>query len=643
MVRKSLVKILVVDDDISTCETLADILAMKNFAPIKAHSGTSCLEISAKQSIDVVILDIRLPDMDGLELLAHLKKTTPDIIAMFMTGHASIDYAKKAMEQGASGFFVKPVIVEEILYVINEALEKRSLARRYQETSAKLQNIIGASHDAIFSIDNHGKIEQCNQAAQYIFGYSTEDLVQMNINLLFKTKNTIEYLNFSGDDSLFDKPHEISTRNKKGDPLALEISLGPYREDNRQMFTLVVRDVSARKKYEEEKKKLQEQIIQANKMEAIGTLAGGIAHDFNNILTAILGYAQMVNDSLAANSDEYKDIEQIINAGLRAKELVSQILAFSRSSKQEAQPIQANIIIEEALNLLRASILKRIEIRRKFAKGKATIFINPAQFHQVIMNLCVNAYQAMPENGILEVQSKTISLSDNLKDKFPRLKQEQYLELMVKDNGTGMDQLVIERIFEPYFTTKKMEEGTGLGLSTVHGIIHDAGGAIEVKTKLGRGSVFTVYLPLIEERVGLDKTESGESFSTGKEHILLIDDEMPIAELGRRILEKFGYRVSSYYSSDTALDIFKKNPVDFDLIISDNSMPGITGLQLAREIYQIKPELPIILTTGFDDTIHKHVTESTSIKAILTKPISRKLLSKTIRKVLDGEIISIKE
>lgn len=637
MDTKKNTRVLIVDDDIGTCETLSDIFEINHYQTLIAHNGKDSLALMKNEVVDVAMLDIRLPDIDGLDLLEKMKQISPTLIGVFITGHASIDYARRAIEKGANGFFVKPLIIEEILFVINEALEKRSLALRYKETSAKLQNIIGASNDAIFAIDSNGMILQCNNAAEDIFGYSVVQLIQMNIGSLLGRENGEGKFDAVRFQLSCDKPEEVYGRTKNGDSLVLEISSGSYDEDGKSMFSLIIRDVSARKKHEEEKTILQNQLIQANKHEAIGTLAGGIAHDFNNILTAIIGFSQLVKNTLEAESSALKDIEQVLSAGHRAKDLVRQILAFSRKSGEEVQPVYAHLIIKEVLELLRSSIPKSIEIITKIDTKRAVVLINPIQFHQVIMNLCVNAYHAMSEIGTLEVGVSTVLLSQEVEKKFKLVEGMEYLELVVKDTGRGMDHSTMARIFEPYFSTKPMEEGTGLGLSTAHGIIFEMGGAIDVKSKLGEGSIFTVYLPLIKEQISKHDASIDEDTATGKERILFIDDEMPIAELGKRILENYGYNVSSLSCSSMALKVFKENPSGFDLIITDNSMPEMTGTQLANEIYEIRPDVPVILVTGSADNINKNLLGSTGVKKILIKPVSIKELSETVRGVLDGE------
>jgi PAS domain S-box-containing protein len=394
-------------------------------------------------------------------------------------------------------------------------------------------------------------------------------------------------------------------------------------------------DVTERKQAEEEKEKLQAQLLQAQKLEALGTLAGGIAHDFNNILTAILGYAGMVRDSIPDEGQTQADLDQVLKAGERAKNLVRQILAFSRHSEQECRPVQVHLIVKEALKLLRASIPMTIEIRQNINTEETTILADPTRIHQVLMNLCTNAYHAMRENGgVLDVQLETVEIDAGLVKKNPELHEGTYLRLTVSDTGHGMDQATLARIFEPYFSTKSKEEGTGLGLAVVHGIVTSLGGVISVQSNLGAGSTFHVYFPLAE-RHAVQEPSTSKPLLRGTERILYVDDELPIAHLGRRILESLGYDVTSRSSSVDALETFRTRPEKFDLVITDQTMPNMTGIKLARELMRIRPDIPVILYTGFDESITPELAKQSGIREFLMKPVAKDELASVIRKVLD--------
>jgi len=394
-------------------------------------------------------------------------------------------------------------------------------------------------------------------------------------------------------------------------------------------------DITERKQAEEEKEKLQAQLLQVQKLESLGTLAGGIAHDFNNILTAILGYTGMVRDSIADEGRMRTDLDQVLKAGERAKNLVRQILTFSRLAEQECQPVQVHLIVIEALKLLRASIPQTIEIRQNISSEDTTILADPTKIHQVLMNLCTNAYQAMLESGgILNVQLGTVEVNADFVKINPELHEGVYLRLVVSDTGHGMDQATRARIFEPYFSTKSKEEGTGLGLAVVHGIVTSLGGVISVQSNLGSGSTFHVYFPLAKRHTEQEPSTS-KPLPHGTERVLYVDDEQLIAQLGQRMLEALGYDATACFSSVEALEIFRVRPEDFDLIITDQTMPKMTGVKLAQELMRIRPDIPVILFTGFDKSITPELLKQIGIRELLMKPVAKKELAVVIRKVLD--------
>ena len=396
-------------------------------------------------------------------------------------------------------------------------------------------------------------------------------------------------------------------------------------------------DITERKQSEEEHKKLLVQLQQAQKMEAIGTLAGGIAHDFNNILGAIIGYAEMIRDDCSFDSTIAHDINQVLKAGTRAKELVTQILAFSRQAKSDRIPLQPSVIINEAIKLLRASLPTTITIKQYIDQHAGIILADPIQVHQILMNLCTNAFHAMEQKGgtlTISLQKKT--LHQNALNTEPHLLPGDYVLLSVMDTGEGIAPEFRGKIFEPYFTTKEVGKGTGMGLATVHGIVQSYGGSITCESQLGKGTVFQIYLP-IAAALPLQATEHQETLEVGKEHILLVDDEQILVEMGKTLLERLGYKVTAKASSMEALTAFLNQPDIFDLVITDQTMPGMTGVDLARRILQIRHNMPIILCTGFSNLISEEKAKSMGIREFAMKPLTKKDISLLIRKVLDGK------
>ena len=393
-----------------------------------------------------------------------------------------------------------------------------------------------------------------------------------------------------------------------------------------------------RKWAEEEKKRLQAQLQQAQKMQAIGTLAGGIAHDFNNILFPIIGYTEMTLADLPENSLTRSNLEEVLKAAERAKGLVRQILTFSRQSEQERKPLKIQPIIKEALTLLRASLPTTIEISQNIDKKCGAILADPIQIHQVMMNLCTNAYHAMREKGgvlgmtLTEVDIDSCDLGSNVD-----LKPGRYLRLTVSDTGHGMEPAEMERIFEPYFTTKGPGEGSGMGLAVVHGVVRSHGGHITVYSEPGKGAAFHVYLPRIDGIGTSPIPVPSEPIPKGTERILFTDDEKQIVDMVQQMLERLGYHVTARTSSVEALKAFRTKPDKFDLVITDQTMPNMTGAELAQKIMGIRPDIPIILCTGFSEVIEKEKAKAMGFRDYVMKPIVKSDIAKIIRRVLDQE------
>jgi PAS domain S-box-containing protein len=399
-------------------------------------------------------------------------------------------------------------------------------------------------------------------------------------------------------------------------------------------------DITARKKSEEEKDRLEVQLRQAQKMEAIGTLAGGIAHDFNNILGAIFGCVELALKERYNHRKLVSHLEETLKAAERARELVRQILTFSRQSEPQQKPVHLDVIIRESMNLVRASLPATIEIRQHI-RGFGLIFGDPTQIQQIIMNLCSNAGHAMREKGgVLMVSLEDVNLgSQDLTDDV-ELPSGPYVRLTVKDTGCGMDEATLERIFDPYFTTKGAREGTGLGLALVHGIVKSMGGAVKVEAAPGQGSTFQVYLPRLTtpQISGLEPppAAAGPEESLGlHERILFVDDEEVLVRMGSRLLKSLGYEVTATTSSLEALKLFHENPDTFDLVITDQTMPQMTGDQLAKEIMEIRQGMPVILCTGFSELISEEGAKELGIREFLMKPIRMNDLARIIRRVLD--------
>ena len=432
---------------------------------------------------------------------------------------------------------------------------------------------------------------------------------------------------------------ECINRTLKGNDrhLLIKSSIPPGYENSWERVFISVYDLTERIEAEKEKKDLGRQLRQAQKMEAVGTLAGGIAHDFNNILSAVIGFTEMAMEDAPPDSALTHNMEQVLQAGLRAKHLVQQILAFSRQSEHEMKPVQLDRIIKEACTLLRASLPTTIDIRTDI-RTAAFIMGDPTQMHQVLMNLGTNAGHAMRERGgRLVVMLREATLEEVREKGLPRMDAEAYLQLVVQDTGQGIPPTIMDRIFDPFFTTKEHTEGTGMGLSVAHGIIKSHGGLIDVESQVGRGTTFHIYLPKIMPRAKA-LHQSALPLPSGSERVLLVDDETMLVDMGRQVLTRLGYQVTACTNSVEALQHFQNDPAAFDLVITDMTMPHLTGKELATALLKIKPALPIILCTGFSETITEETAKRIGIKAFILKPIVMSDLAETMRKVLDSPL-----
>ncbi|MBF0494956.1 MAG: transporter substrate-binding domain-containing protein [Deltaproteobacteria bacterium] len=401
------------------------------------------------------------------------------------------------------------------------------------------------------------------------------------------------------------------------------------------MMVGTVQDITERKKAEEQQKKLESQLLQAHKMEAIGTLAGGIAHDFNNILGCIFGYTQLALDDDKSGAVNREFLEEILKAAKRARDLVKQILAVSRKSDQEKIPFEVSPIIKESIKLIRASLPANIVINHEISPKETYILGDPTQIHQVLINLCTNAAHAMQENGgVLDIKLNEFYLDPDSAARYIKMDPGPYLKLTVSDTGHGMESKVVARIFDPFFTTKEVGKGTGMGLAIVHGIVRSHGGAISVYSEPGRGSTFNIILPLAKGEVEL-VSDDVETIHRGSETILLVDDELGLIDTGKKILTRLGYKVITKTGSLEALEAFVQQPDSFDLVVTDMTMPTMTGDKLAQEIIRLRPNIPIILCTGFSEAVSEEKAGQIGIKGFLMKPLDMAVTAKLIRRLLD--------
>lgn len=533
----------------------------------------------------------------------------------------------------------------ENLIAAHKNLEKKIEEIKNRENEIRL--LLNSTAEAIYGIDYHGNCIFCNPSFLHLLGYEQES------DLLGKQLHTLMHHSRADGSEYPLEECKIMRGLRQGEGIHVdgetfwradgtsfwaEYWTHPVEQENEKLKSVVTFiDISQRRAADQEREKLNIQLQQAQKLEAVGTLAGGIAHDFNNILSAILGYADLAKIKLEPGSEIAPHIEEVLKAGGRAQELVKQILTFSRQTKDERKPLQIHLVVKEALKLLRASITKTIEFRENIDQNCGMVLADPTQIHQVMMNLCTNAYQAMRETGgILTVELSRVDISqDDHKVGGLDLAPGPYVKLQVSDTGHGMTRSLMERIFEPYFTTRAKGDGTGMGLALVHGIVKSNEGHITVYSEPGKGSSFQVYLPRIDTAPHRPEAEINQVIPTGNERILVVDDEERIVNIEQLALEEFGYSVTATTSSVEALEIFSEQPENFDLIITDMSMPIMTGAELAQKILAVRPEIPIILCSGFSELMNEQKAKAIGIRQYIMKPFVLSEIGQVVRRVLD--------
>ena len=520
--------------------------------------------------------------------------------------------------------------------VIFQAIIRDISKRKQLDKQVRLmQHWVEHSVDLFFWVREDSRVQYVNQAVCDYLGYSRQEICSMRVSDFDLGLPLEAWPEFTKKLKKLGSYHfKSQLKRKDGNISPVEITANILRYEDRDYFFAYGRDITKRIKAKKERQKLENQLAQVQKMEAIGTLAGGIAHDFNNILSAIIGYTEISKLDLPAESDIFNNLDHVIKAGNRAKELVQQILTFSRQTDHVPKPVQVRLIIKEALKLMRASLPATIDIEQNM-DSDSMVMGDPTQFHQIIMNLCTNAAHAMrAKGGTLVVSLSDVQLQTETMDHHSDLKPGKYVQISVKDSGEGMKPEVLQRIYEPFFTTKERDKGTGMGLAVVHGIVSSFDGRIYVTSEPGVGTTVKVYLPIINQK-SVIPAEVPEELPVGHERILFIDDEPDIVEIGKRALEDLGYQVDSRTSSLEALKLFQSQSQRYDLVISDMTMPQMTGDKLAKKLIKIQKDIPIILCTGFSSKITSEVAREIGIRALLMKPIVRNELATVVRKVLN--------
>lgn len=507
-----------------------------------------------------------------------------------------------------------------------------SRTRQIEMRVAQLASVVEQAAEDVVILDPDGVIQYVNPRFEEVTGYSRSEVIGQTLRILKSDRHEPAFFAEIRRTITSGKiwKGRIWNRTKDGREILQDITTTPIYDPvgNLTGYASVRRDIT-------KQVQIEEQLRQSQKMEAIGRLAGGIAHDFNNILSAIIGYADLALEDVAGSEAGKKKIGRILEASSRATDLIKQILSFSRSQETSPRPVSPRIIIKEVLKLMRASLPATIEIRQKL-KSESTVFADPISIHQIIMNLCTNAGHAMRKTGgVLTVSVEDVILAEEKVADYPGMGAGKFMKIAVADTGHGISPDIQTKIFDPFFTTKAQGEGTGMGLSTVHGTVRTLGGWVTVTSQPDEGSVFTVFLPIIEKPIEVIDRSKPETALGGTERILFIDDEAVQGELARESLSSLGYRVRVFSDSIAAWDHFQSHADEYDIVVTDLTMPKMTGDVLTQQIHRLRPKMPVIMCTGFSETMDQEQIEAMGLRALLHKPVVARELTRTIRDIMD--------
>ena len=645
------IRILYIDDYALDRELVKDALE-------KEHGGFELMEASNRKefetllkahAFDLVLSDFNIAGFEGLQVLEAVHAHDPRIPVIIVTGTGSEEIAVKALKQGASDYVIKrPQHIRKLPQTILTVLEKEALvAKRIQaekalvQSESHLRSLVDTIPDLIWLKDQDGVYLSCNPMFERFFGAKESEIVGKT-DYDFVDRDLADFFRANDRKAMAaNKPRkneEALTFAENGYKGLFETIKTPMHNSNGEFIGVlgIARDITELRNAENEKLRLERQLKHIQKMESIGNLAGGIAHEFNNVLGIILGNAELAIDDVPDWNPAKESLKEIRKASFRAKEVVAQILSFARKTITALKPLEVNTVVKESLKLMRASIPTMIDIQQSIPAKPSTIFGDPTEIHQIVINLCNNASHAMKETGgILKVEISEVSLNEDSAFRYEALSPGDFVRLTVKDSGEGITPDVLENVFEPYFTTKEFGEGNGMGLSVVYGLVKKCKGAIKIDSIVGKGTTVEVLFPKIEEETPAEEKIEGE-LPKGNERILLVDDDPSIVSMICQMLERFGYTVTSMTDSTTALERFKSAPDDFDLVITDMSMPKMSGDQLAAELMKIRKDVPILLCTGHSDAVDEKKARQIGIKGFAMKPLDMSKLASAVREALDG-------
>jgi PAS domain S-box-containing protein len=578
---------------------------------------------------DVILLDLNLRDSSGIQTLSKLYPHARNIPIIVLTGAYDEALGTKALQTGAQDYLVKGSFDHDTLMrTIRYAIERMG-------QDEQLRSILASITSILIGLDSQNRITHWNEICERTFGIPAEQAIHKpfeECGIQWDFKRVLESISECRREDRTVRLDDLVFREADGKDGFIGLTINPIKGRNREQSGVLIfgADIT-------ERKRLEEDVRQMQKMESLGTLAGGIAHDFKNILGPILGYSELAKRSLSKESKDFERLSKVVACVHRANQLVKQILVFSRKSGEKKRPVSLIAIVNEVLNLLKEVLPPAIEVNSKLDPAAGAIFADSTQIHQVLMNLCMNASYAMREGGgKLEVCVEPVQIGEAFVRMHPELRLGPYVKLTVKDTGEGILPEVLPRIFEPFFTTKPEGEGNGMGLAAVYGIVKSHEGTITAASEVGKGSTFEVYFPKAQAVFYSDEVQDAD-LPRGTERILVVDDKQDVVDVTVELLDSLGYAVEKSTRSDEAYERFRQNPDRFDLVITDQAMPKMTGTKLIRAIRSVRPETPAILCTGCGDLRAREEAEALGIKEYLEKPISMGDFARSIRRALDSK------
>ena len=633
-------RILIVDDDESTCKTLSRIFGKKGYEIETAGTGKEALEKAQAKSFNSTLLDIRLPDIAGVELIEPLKATNPDMVVIMITGHASIENAMQALNEGASAYIIKPLDMDQVLVMVREALEKqalivenRAIIESLQESEERYSAIFNEARDGMVLIDAEtGFITHCNHEFEEQTGRNIDQLKNMKVweirplekREMAKNKFLEIAETGSGDSG------NLEFQKPNGDLIFIEFRSSEIEFGSRKYIQSICRDITAQKQ-------LEEQFRQAQKMEGIGRLAGGVAHDFNNLLTVISGHAELSLMALDPRDPLQSDLKEIQNAADRAADLTRQLLAFSRKQPLQPKVLSLNDIVTELHKMLKRVIGEDIDLVTIPNKNLWNVKADPGQIEQVIINLATNARDAMPKGGKLTIETQNVELDEEYANTHPDVIPGPHVMLAISDTGCGITDEVKMQIFDPFFTTKDKGQGTGLGLSTVYGIVKQSGGNIWVYSELNKGTTFKIYLPMVvEEAEEFTREVPFIELPRGTETVLVVEDEDSVRRLACRVLKQQGYKIIEAQTGGDAYLMCQKMEKPVDLVITDVIMPTMGGVELVEKLREIWSDFKVLLMSGYTSNTIVHNGMIDPGVPYLQKPFRPVDIAWKVRRVLDS-------